>query len=230
MKIHVMQHVPYEGPGTILQWAKQKGHDVAFTQFFEPGWSLPAPGNVDLLVVLGGPMGVHDDAAYPWLATEKSFIRDYIDSGRPMLGICLGAQLAADALGAKVYPNEHKEIGWFPIQKTSLPHPILFDMADGQMVFHWHSDTFDLPEGALHLAKSEACANQAFIWKEQVMGLQFHMEMTAEDVEALSNNCFQDMKGNHPYVQSDAQIQQGLPHTEFLGPLFYSILTRFATT
>lgn len=227
MKVHIFQHVAFEGPAHIRTWAQMKGADITVTEFFEPGWSLPAPDEMDLLVVMGGPMGVHDDSAYPWLAVEKEFIRDCIRAGRRMVGVCLGAQLAADALGARVYPNAQKEIGWFPVHKTSLPHPVLFDMAPTQNVLHWHGDTFDLPDGALHLAYSDACQNQAFIWKEQVLGLQFHMEMQPDDIEMLLANCYQETSADQPFIQSDTTIRDGIANADMLPPLLDSILTRF---
>lgn len=229
MKIHVLQHVAFEGAANILKWAAQKGHDVTTTAFFEPDWSLPSTDNVDMLVIMGGPMGVYDEDSYAWLRTEKLFIRDCIDAGRTVIGICLGAQLAAEVLGAKVYPANHKEIGWFPLIKSSFPHPVLFDMAPDQMVFHWHGDTFDLPKGALLLASSEACVNQAYIWNEQVLGLQFHIEMGPEHIDMLIENCFNELKSDSPYVQTDPVIQKGMMHAEFLAPLLDSILTRFVS-
>lgn len=229
MKVHIFQHVAFEGPANILTWAGMKGADVTTTSFFEPGWSLPAPDGMDLLVVMGGPMSVHDDAAYPWLPVEKEFLRDAIKAGRRMVGICLGAQLAADALGARVYPNAQKEIGWFPIHKTDLPHPVLFDVAPSQHVLHWHGDTFDLPQGALHLAYSDACANQAFIWQERVLGLQFHMEMRPDDIETLMSNSFQETSEAQPFIQSDTAIRDGFHYAEMLPPLLDSVLTRFIT-
>lgn len=227
MKIHIFQHVAFEGPASILTWAQMKAADITTTSFFEPGWSLPAPAEPDLLVVMGGPMSVHDDSAYPWLAVEKEFIRDRIRAGGRIAGICLGAQLAADALGARVYPNAQKEIGWFTVHKTALPHPVLFDMAPTQTVFHWHGDTFDLPAGAMHLAYSDVCQNQAFIWNEQVLGLQFHMEMRSDDVEMLLANSFQETSEAQPYIQSDTEIRDGMGNAEMLPPLLDSVLTRF---
>lgn len=190
MRIQFLQHVAFEGPAGIGDWAVSKGHSVTVTPLFEDA-DLPDQGDFDWLVVMGGPMGVHDEADYTWLVREKEFLREAIAGGKTVVGVCLGAQLIAEALGAEVYRNQHKEIGWFPIDLTEqgqasrllifLPHR--FD------VFHWHGDTFDLPEGALHLARSEGCAHQAFLYDERVLGLQFHLESTPGSVADIVVNC-----------------------------------------
>ncbi len=115
MKVHVLQHVPFEGLGSIDPWLASRGAEVAYTRFFQND-PLPSPGSMDLLVVMGGPMSVNDEGELAWLAPEKRFVRDAVESGVPVLGICLGAQLIASALGACVYPNRVKEIGWFPFR------------------------------------------------------------------------------------------------------------------
>ena len=160
MRVHVFQHVPFEGPGSVAQWAHARGAALTVTPLLEPH-SLPELGAVDVLVVLGGPMSVHDEACLPWLRDEKHFIGDAIASGTPVLGICLGAQLIAAALGARVYAGAKREIGWFPVY--GLDHAEqAFRFPDVVNAFHWHGETFDLPTGATLLARSEACACQAF--------------------------------------------------------------------
>ena len=179
MKIHYLQHVPFEGLGSIETWARQKGHTLSATRFYQ-GESLPAIETVDLLIVMGGPMNIYEEASYPWLADEKCFIEQIIAAGRRVLGICLGAQLIADVLGAKVYANSDKEIGWFTVETTeAASRSRLFATFPRQLdAFHWHGDTFDIPDGALHVARSAGCANQAFVYDERVVGLQFHLETT----------------------------------------------------
>ena len=190
MRIHFLQHVPFEGPAGIGDWAARKGHSVTTTPLFE-NVDLPDQPDFDWLIVMGGPMGIHDEADYPWLVREKDFLREAIAGGKIVVGVCLGAQLIADALGARVYRNQQKEIGWFPIELTErgqasrlfvfLPHRF--------EVFHWHGDTFDLPEGAVHLARSEVCEQQAFLYDERVLGLQFHLESTPVSVADIVANC-----------------------------------------
>lgn len=179
MNIHYLQHVPFEGLGSIETWARQKGHTLSATRFYQ-GESLPAVETVDMLIVMGGPMNIYEEAAYPWLADEKRFIKQAIAAGRRVLGICLGAQLIADVLGAKVYGNTDKEIGWFPVETTEAASRCrLFATFPRQLdAFHWHGDAFDIPTGAVHAARSAGCAHQAFVYDERVVGLQFHLETT----------------------------------------------------
>ena len=190
MRIHYFQHVPFEGPGCIAQWAEQNGHALSSTRFYEHH-SLPEMDAIDRLVVMGGPMGTGDEERFPWLKTEKTFIRKAIASGKTVLGICLGAQLIADVLGAKVYPGPHREIGWFPVRLTPAGREskIFNCLADGFTCFHWHGDTFDIPPGATHAATSDATPHQAFSLEDRVVGLQFHLESTVESVADIVANC-----------------------------------------
>jgi GMP synthase (glutamine-hydrolysing) len=199
--VHYFQHVPFEGLGAIETWATRSGHRLSCTRFCD-GDPLPALEDVDWLVIMGGPMSIHDERAYPWLRREKRFIESAIRARRIVLGVCLGAQLIADVLGTRVYANRFKEIGWFPIQRTpeaattrvgsALPEEI--------EVFHWHGDTFDLPSGAVRLARSEACANQAFVYRDRVVGLQFHLEATRAGAEQLVAHCAGEIVEG-PFIQ-----------------------------
>jgi len=185
MRIHFFLHVPFESPGYLLDWADAAGHSYTFTRFYESDL-IPKLDDFDLLVVMGGPMSIGDEAIYPWLAAEKEFIKQAIDAGKKTLGICLGSQLIAGVLGAKVYPNRHKEIGWFPVFKNEFScYDCTRYLARELMAFHWHGDTFDLPPGAFRLYSSEATLNQAFSFQDHVLALQFHWEMKKENVEAL---------------------------------------------
>jgi GMP synthase-like glutamine amidotransferase len=190
MRISVLQHVPFEGPARIAHWARSRGHELQISHLYA-GDALPHPDAFDRLVVMGGPMGVGDEADHSWLHPEKGCIADAIAAGRSVVGICLGAQLIAEALGARVYRNPVKEIGWMPVRLTeaaqaeALTAPLPSELS----VFHWHGDTFDLPSGATLLAESEACAHQAFLYKGRVLGLQFHLESTPESVDAICTHC-----------------------------------------
>lgn len=186
MHIHYLQHVAFEGLGSIEAWARQKGHTLSATHFYQ-GETLPAVEAADLLIIMGGPMNIYQEDTYPWLADEKRYIKKAISTGRRVLGICLGAQLIADVLGAKVYANHDKEIGWFPIETTEAASSSkLFSAFPRQLdVFHWHGDTFDIPTGAIHAARSAGCAHQAFVYDERVVGLQFHLETTPANAQQL---------------------------------------------
>jgi len=207
MHTHYFQHVPFEGLSSIENWLQEKRHHISATRFYEDA-QLPHPNNPDFLIVMGGPMGVHDVEQYPWLTEEKQFIRDFIDTEKPVLGICLGAQLIASALGAKVSRNPHKEIGWWPIQGCANESHKHFAFPDELTVFHWHGDTFDIPNGAQRIATNTACANQAFQYGNSVIGLQFHIELTPHSIDKLIDHCAEDITEG-PYVQSQDSLMHG---------------------
>lgn len=228
LNIHYFQHVPFEGLGIIEGWIKEKGHTVTSTQFYENA-KLPDLNAIDWLIVMGGPMGVYDEDKYPYLKLEKQFIKGAIDKQKTVLGICLGAQLIAEVLGSKVYPNTQKEIGWFPIQKTKVAkEDSLFDfIPDSFNVFHWHGDTFNLPDGAMHIAESDLTLNQAFRYNENVVGLQFHFEVGEKDilgmVDGADNELIKDA-----YVQTADEILSKLEYTPKNNQIMREILDRLS--
>lgn len=198
MRVHYLQHVPFEGLGSMEPWLISRGATLSCSRLYERP-TLPDPNELDLLIVMGGPMSVNDEAQHPWLVAEKRFVRQVIEAGKPVLGVCLGAQLIASAMGARVYKNHEPEIGWWPIQ--ALPtEDDTFAFPLESTVFHWHGETFDLPPGAVHLARSEACAHQAFQLGERVLGLQFHLETTPETAAALVANCADELV-DAPWIQ-----------------------------
>ncbi|HBL74419.1 MAG: amidotransferase [Bacteroidetes bacterium GWF2_42_66] len=206
MRIHYFQHVPFEGLGCIEEWINRNDHQLSVTRFYEPA-VFPDVDDVDVLIVMGGPMGIYDEEEFPWLRGEKQFIRQVVDAGKIMLGICLGSQLIADVLGARVYANRYKEIGWFDVQATAEGlQTSVFSGSNPQFpVFHWHGDTFDLPEGAIWLFHSEACRNQGFLWDNRVLALQFHFEVTSESIREMIENGIHEFT-TAPYIQSPSEI------------------------
>jgi len=203
-RAHALLHVPFEGLGSIEPWLRSNGWALGATRFYTPD-PLPQAGDIDLLVVMGGPMSVNDESVHPWLVQEKRFIRQCIDAGKPVLGVCLGAQLIAAAMDARVYPGRAKEIGWFPIEAVPADGAVTFRFPPRVEVFHWHGETFDLPPGAVRLARSEACENQAFQLGRSVIGLQFHLETTAESARSMASSCRDELVPSQ-FVQSEAQI------------------------
>ena len=183
-----------------------KGHSLAATRFYNKE-APPKLEDIDWLIIMGGPMGAYDENVYPWLAAEKRFINQAINKGIKVLGICLGAQLIASALGAKVYPNAHNEIGWFPINLTEEGRvsTLLRRLPAEIIAFHWHGDTFDLPSGAKHLAESIACKNQAFSYGNQVLALQFHLDVRKDNIEEWVQSGTNELV-KAPYIQSAEQM------------------------
>lgn len=222
MRVHWFQHVPFEGLGSIQPWLIQQGHSVHPHALFKNA-ALPDLAEVDALIVMGGPMSVNDSAELLWLAAEKQFIGQMLAAGKPVLGICLGAQLIANALGAAVYANPEKEIGWWPLQNKAesaavFQFPAHFD------AFHWHGETFDLPPDANLLASSSACQNQAFQHGQNVIGLQFHLETTPDSAAALLENCADDLAPGK-YVQNAELIgNKSTVHYQQLNNLMATLL------
>jgi GMP synthase-like glutamine amidotransferase len=208
MKTHVLQHVSFEDIGSIGPFLKERQAVVTYTRFYLND-ALPEINGLDLIIIMGGPMSVNDEALYSWLPAEKEFIRNAALQSIPLIGICLGAQLIANALGARVYPNAEKEIGWFPV--TAAPSEENYFHFPKQLpAFHWHGETFDLPPGAVLLARSEACKNQAFQIGKHVIGLQFHLETTPESLDRMTANCRNELIPGR-YIQTEKEMRQVPP-------------------
>ena len=201
-RLHYLQHVPFEDIGTIRSWAEAAGMTIRGTRHFH-NEDLPSVEELDWLIIMGGPMNVAEEVLYPWLQEEKRLIRQAIAQRKTVLGICLGAQLIADAMGACVRRNAYREIGWFPVRKTDEAGRATISAAlpDGFLALHWHGDTFDLPERAIRLGRSAACENQGFVLDERIVGLQFHLEVTPRGLERLIHHCRSEIDGSL-YVQS----------------------------
>jgi len=230
MRVHYLQHVPYEDLAGIGDWLEANQHQVSHTRLYEEE-ALPEPANVDGLIIMGGPMSIHDEKQYPWLADEKHLIEEAISAEKLVLGICLGAQLIANVLGARVYRNQHKEIGWFPVRfsrEIRSRDPFRF-LPSKLSVFHWHGETFDLPGEAIPVAKSAGCSNQGFLYQDHVLGLQFHLESTRKSVGDLITNAHNDL-GTGRYVQTPAaMLGQQSNFTENIR-LLYRLLDHFLTS
>jgi len=177
----LLQQTHSEGPGKIVPWLEELGQEVDVVEL----WRRSVPGNRSEyagLIIMGGPMGAYDGEKYPFLQQEDALIRDWVASDRPLLGICLGSQLMAKALGGEVFRGEHWEVGWHPVHFTpaGCEDPAFKGCPGEFAVFQWHHDTFTLPEGAVLLASSDLYENQAFRFGEKAYALQFHPEMTED--------------------------------------------------
>ena len=204
MRAHYLQHVPFEGLGSIEAWLRSAGYAISCTPFYS-STVLPSVEDIDFLVVMGGPMSVNDEADYPWLVEEKEFIRQFIATGKPVVGICLGAQLIACAMGGAVFANKEKEIGWFPITSVDSRGADIFRFPESMTVFHWHGETFSLPPGSIRIAESAGCENQAFQLGNNVVGLQFHLETTPQSAQDIVANCSDELVAGK-YIQSEQEI------------------------
>ena len=200
----VIRHLQFEDLGSFAEPLTAAGYQL---QYLDAAMDdLTAAYQADLTVILGGPVGVYDTALYPFLQTELLIAKQRLAEQRPLLGVCLGSQLIAAAAGAAVYPGAYgKEIGWSPIRFTQAAldtqlFAVEYANAEIQM-FHWHGDTFALPPGATHLARSEDCSNQAFCYGDKVYGFQFHLETTPASARALIEHCAEDIDGSR-YTQS----------------------------
>lgn len=204
MLTHYLQHVPFEGLGSIGPWLERAGHKVTGTRLYDSR-ALPHIDEFDLLIAMGGPMSVNDEDRFPWLAPEKQLIRHAIEQGKAVLGICLGAQLIAAAMGARVLRNREKEIGWFPVQGVPPSNRSAFCLPPSATVFHWHGETFELPAGATRIGRSDGCKNQGFQLGRSVIGLQFHLETTPASARDLITHCREELSPGR-YVQSEADM------------------------
>ncbi|GGF24603.1 hypothetical protein GCM10011339_10890 [Echinicola rosea] len=180
---------------------------------------------------MGGPMGVNDEKDYPWLIKEKSYIRKAMDMDKTVIGICLGAQLVASSLGARVYQNPVKEIGWFPVQKSkeAIGNPLVGSLCDTFTVFHWHSETFDLPRGATRLIESPACKNQAFVYGDRIIGLQFHLEISPQAIRDMVGNGKGELATASSNIQKGDRIMAEIGHYSICHQALMDILDKLRT-
>lgn len=225
LRIHVFQHVSFEGPACLTEWFETRQCTVNYTRFYEAGFQLPNLNDFDRLVVMGGPMSVTDETEYSWLKPEKALIKAAVDAGKSVVGICLGSQLIASALSEQVFKNRHTEIGWFPIYKTEAgkAEKLLAHLPDDLTVFHWHGDTFDLPQGAKQLLYSEGCKNQAYLIENKVLALQCHLEVTPESLEAMLAHVGGELAPD-TYIQNAETIRANYHRMEANNRLLFGMM------
>jgi len=206
MKIAVLQHAAFEGPGEVTTWAQEHGHIVVIHHLYK-GDPLPHLDAFDLLVIMGGEMNIYQYRDWPWLKPESQFIKSALAAGKPAIGFCLGSQLLADALGSRVVQNPVLEVGWLPISWTSEARAQFPGLPESSVVLHWHGDTFSLPEGATRLASSEGCLEQGFVIPGKCLALQFHIEVDPDLVKLYVKGQSEWPTGK--YAQQPEQILEG---------------------
>jgi len=225
MRLHVLQHAAYEGPGEIAHWAEKRGHSLTYTHLYR-GDALPDIAGFDALIVMGGEMNIYQDRDWPWLKAERAFIASTLKAGQRVVGICLGAQFIADALGGRVVQNPEYEIGWLPIEWTPEAISELVTLREPSTVLHWHGDTFRLPDGATRIASSEGCAEQGFFIRDKCLALQFHLEVDPALVKLYVQG--QGTWPSGPYVQDPNQIlSEAGKHCATNAALLHSMLDTF---
>lgn len=228
LRIHYFQHVSFEGLGCIEDWIKKENHQLDCTRFYMHE-NPPALSEIDWLIVMGGPMGIYDDDKYPYLPAEKQYIKEAVEKNKTVLGICLGAQLLANALGADVKKGRYKEIGWFPIRKTEdgKSSKLFKSMPEEMNVFHWHGDQFEIPEKSTRLIESDACPNQAFLYSDNVLGLQFHFEATPQSIHGMIENVGEELIAAR-YIQSGEEIIAREANCRQSNQVMYELLDELA--
>lgn len=229
MRILLLQHDPLDGPGALTEWAFLRGHSLSTCLICE-GEPLPSHDSYDLLVSLGGPMGAYEEEKHPWLIAEKEYLRQAVTAGKRILGLCLGCQLLADALGGRAFRHTCKEFGWQPIEPLQ-PGVNWFGTSDPFQAFQWHGDTYAIPPGAMRLARNDAAEEQAFLLRgpsgNAVLGLQFHLEWT----EAMAREALAEpdvAPSPSPSVQSPAEILADLSLFEKARTRFFGMMDRLA--
>lgn len=209
MHLHYLQHVPFETPGNIIPWAMKNNHTLSSTKLYEDQ-NLPAMEVFDWLIIMGGPMNIYEEDRYPFLTKEKLLIEKAIKKEKIVMGICLGAQLIADVLGAKVYKGRYKEIGWYDLFLTDeANHSRVFSQLPTSFVgFHWHGDTFDIPKGGYRMVSSKGCLNQAFEYNNRVFALQFHLETSRQSAKSLIDHCAAEIIQDKYIMSADQMLLQ----------------------
>jgi len=225
MNICVLQHAAFEGPGEIESWAVRHDHSVSVHHLYR-GDPLPQVDAFDLLVVMGGEMNIYHYRDWPWLKPEREFIQSALARDKPVVGICLGAQLMADALGARVFQNAEYEIGWLPVTWTDEARAAFPGLPATSTVLHWHGDAFELPAGATRLAASEGCSEQGFLIRNKCLALQFHPEVDPPLVKQFVASQGEWPTG--PYAQTPkAILSDAASHCDTNRQLLHGMLDQF---
>ncbi len=232
MKVLVIQHVSYESSGILAPYLGKSGHKVSHLRLYQPNarFSKDLLKN-DLFVFMGGPMSVNEEEKFPFLINENRFILDLLDKNKAILGVCLGSQLLAKALGSKIYKAREKEIGWYDVDSTKAGlrdtcfKRLSRDVNGNLRVFHWHGETFDLPKNAVLLAGSKSCPNQAFRYGRKAYAVQFHLEMNRPLINRwLKHGRKEILENGFKPDQIDKESDKFLPDYQANAKVFFDTL------
>ncbi|MCG8701424.1 MAG: type 1 glutamine amidotransferase [Bacteroidales bacterium] len=229
MRISIIQNEPFETPGALVKWLEDRGIFYLMYHCYR-GDALPIDDNPDMVIVLGGTASVYDnDEQHAYLKRIKSYLSKEFGAGTKIVGICLGAQLLADLLGEKVYSGNEKEIGWYPVSFNQLELDELgySNFPESQLVLHWHGDTFNVPSEATPIASSKLYPNQGFIYKNQLLALQFHMEATQTWLNNLLIGAENELNQKGNFVQSRDELIAGLVNIDANHKLLFNLLDTF---
>jgi len=228
MRVHALLHQPFEGLGMIKTYLKNGEYTVTETHLWESAARFPDMDKFDLLIVMGGPMNVDEEEIYPWLKSEKAFIKKAIDADKRILGICLGAQLISTALGHRVTKSPFPEIGWFPVEKQFDNHPLFPSLSQTRSftVMQWHGDMFEIPAGAQPLFSSKGCPNQGYTYNEnRVVGLQFHLELNDNHIRLFLDEADEELANEGIYIQNaETLLKKGREYSVFTRKVLYEML------
>ena len=229
LHFHCLQHAAFENPGTILEWIAVNNHTISYTYFFNQNFSFPSLDDIDVLLVMGGIMNVYEEQQFPWLKEEKQFIKAAAGAGKKIIGICLGSQLVAAALGARVYKNKETEIGFFPVSFThaAMQHQLFSHFKNPYNVFQWHGDTFDLPANAILIASSEICKHQAYLAGDNILGLQFHFEINETIIEDMLLHDGHELQQHGASIHTPQQIRKNFFHLQQNKKDMFLLLDKF---
>ena len=228
MRILCLQHVSFEGPAALVDWAQTRGHALRSHRLYEDG-ALPSIEDFDCLFIMGGPMNIYEEAEYPWLAKEKALIREAIAGGKYLIGVCLGGQLIAEALGAAVNKAAQPEIGWHSIQSVA-DCPAWCKLPMDLTVMHWHRDQFEIPKGAKRIAASEGCENQGFIYAKRVLAWQCHLEASPESLAALVDACGDELTEGSANMSRERLLAEPITTYKRMQQALFGLLDRMTTS
>jgi GMP synthase (glutamine-hydrolysing) len=223
MKIHCIRHEPFEGLACIENWIFLNKHKLSYTYTFL-NQSFPDDYSFDLIIIMGGTATLYNSLNEPWFLEETEFLENCIKNKKKVLGICLGSQILATILGSKVYQGKAKEIGWFPVKFNLSDNLNLPFLPEGIETFHWHGDTFDIPDGAIKLASSKITPNQGFIFDDRVFALQFHPEMTNSSLKKIIKAAGKELEQKGDFIHSAEQILSRMDLVEVNNSLMFKIL------